>query len=304
MLTGNESLTSPNEPSVGPIAVPAPPELRESAAPERVWIWGLPLARLSYETTLDEVECLIRRAEPAFFVTANLHYAMLSRRHERLKRANDQAAFLVADGMPMVWYSRWIGRPLPERVAGADLIHMLLERAAERGHKVFLLGGAHNVGEEVARISKKRYPSLRIVGVEAPMLDALSAEEHEALIGRIRRARPDLLLVALGQPKGEFWLAENCEAMGVPACVQLGASFDFLAGRVRRAPRWVGRIGAEWLYRTACQPKRMIPRYFQNALFLFSAIARDVVSPGGSDDREQREREGGAGHGRGPAPGR
>jgi N-acetylglucosaminyldiphosphoundecaprenol N-acetyl-beta-D-mannosaminyltransferase len=298
MLTGNEPLIDPTDPIVGQPST-EPPNSPDSSDFDRVSIWGVPLARLTYQETLDEVECLIRRREPAFFVTANLHYAMLSNRHERLRSANDRAAFLVADGMPMVWYSRITGRPLPERVAGADLIHMLLHRAADRGHKVFLLGGTKNVAQEVARISQKRYPSLRIVGLEAPMIDQLSPHEHERLIARIRRARPDLLLVAFGQPKGELWLADNCQALGVPACVQLGASFDFLAGRIRRAPRWLGRIGGEWLYRIASEPKRMIPRYFQDALFLFTAIARDLVSMWRTDDRRHRKREGRAGHRRG-----
>jgi len=271
MLTENEPLT-------GQIAAPPSTEPVEPAGFDRVWIWGVPLARLTYRETLDEVDRLIRRREPAFFITANLHYAMLSGRHERLRSVNDEAAFLVADGMPLVWYSRLTRRPLPERVAGADLICMLFEQAAERGHRVFLLGGAGDVAQEVARICQERYASLQIVGVEAPMLNEMSPEEHEALVARIRQARPDLLLVAFGQPKGELWMAENCQALGVPACVQLGASFDFVAGRTSRAPKWLQRIGAEWLYRTWCDPQRMIPRYFQNAVFLVRAVARDVVS--------------------------
>jgi len=98
------------------------------------------------------------------------------------------------------------------------------------------------------------------------------------LVHRIRAASPDLLLVAFGQPRGEIWLAENYESLGVPACVQLGASFDFVAGRVRRAPRWMQRSGTEWLYRTTREPGRMIPRYADDAVFLFRAIGRDVLA--------------------------
>ena len=275
----------------------------ESHSLDVVWIWGLPLARLTYHDTLDEVGRLIRRGQPAFFITANLHYAMLTSRHGRLRSVNDEAAFLVADGMPLVWYSRLVGQPLPERVAGSDLIYMLFERAAERGHRVFLLGGAGNVAEEVARISKQRYPGLKIVGVEAPMLSELSPEDHQNLIARIRRARPHLMLVALGQPKGELWLAENCQALGVPACVQLGASFDFVAGRALRAPKWIQRIGAEWLYRIWCEPRRMMPRYFHNAVFLMWAVARDMMSRRERNDAARRRRQVGPGDGRGEAPG-
>jgi N-acetylglucosaminyldiphosphoundecaprenol N-acetyl-beta-D-mannosaminyltransferase len=255
-----------------------PPRRDERRRPETVTIWGLPMARLTYEETLDEVDRLIERGEPGYFITANLNYAMLSGRDARLRTVNEEAAFVVADGMPMVWYSRLLGKPLPERVAGSDLISMLFERAARRGHKVFLLGGAGDVAAQVAGIFRQRYSTLLVVGAEAPILDELSPEEHDRLVARIRRAKPDLLMVALGQPKGEHWLAEHCQALGVPACVQLGASFDFLAGRMRRAPRWMQRVGAEWLYRIWCEPRRMIPRYFRNLVFLAGEVARDVIS--------------------------
>lgn len=250
---------------------------KEPDAIDEVAIWGIRLARLTYRQTLDQVDHLIKRAEPAFFITANLNYVMLSDRDSQVRAANDQAAFLLADGMPLVWYSRFRRRSLPERVAGADLIYMLAERASQRGHRVFMLGGGPQVAEEAGSVLRQRYPALQIVGIEAPMTDELSPREHDLLIARIRDARPDLLFVALGQPKGEIWLAENHRALGVPACVQLGASFDFVAGRVARAPRWIQRIGGEWLYRICRQPRRMIPRYFQNALFLVKAILRDCL---------------------------
>ncbi len=243
---------------------------------ERVVIWGLPLARLDFPGALDRVDRLIERAEPAFFITANLHYAMLTDRDPRLAAVNRAADFIVADGMPLVWYSRLGPRPLPERVTGADLIDSLCRRAAERGYRVFLLGGAPGVAQEAARELCRRYLALRIVGVEAPDLASLSPRRHAALVDRIRRAKADLLFVAFGQPKGELWLAENYQALGVPACVQVGASFDFVAGRVRRAPCRLRRIGLEWAYRLACEPRRLGPRYCHNALFLLKAVLRDL----------------------------
>lgn len=244
---------------------------------ERVSVWGLPLARLTYEETLDAVETLIARGEPSYFVTANLHYAMLSDRDPRLAAVNRRAAFVVADGMPLVWYSRLRGQPLPERVAGSDLIYLMAERAALRRHRLFLLGGGPGVAEEAAAELCRRFPRLRIAGIEAPSLSAMSFREHDELVARIRRARPDLLWAALGQPKGELWLAENCSALGVPACVQLGASFDFVAGRIARAPRWTHRVGLEWAWRMAREPRRLVPRYLADAVFLVRAVVRDVV---------------------------
>jgi len=298
MLTESQDTSRP----IDPVVPQAPTQGAEPPSLDVVPIWGVPLACLTYDETLDEVDRLIERGEPAFFVTANLNYAMLSGRDPRLRAVNDRAAFLVADGMPLVWYSRFLRRPLPERVAGADLIFTLLERAAERRYRVFLLGGAAGVGQEVAAIARRRYAGLQIVGVEAPVLDDLSPEEHQELIRRIRRARPHLLLVAFGQPKGELWLAEHYRALGVPACVQLGASFDFVAGRVSRAPRWMQRIGAEWLYRVGREPRRMIPRYARNAAFLVKAVARDIIGWSEARHAPDREQQGGPGDRRGQAP--
>jgi N-acetylglucosaminyldiphosphoundecaprenol N-acetyl-beta-D-mannosaminyltransferase len=251
---------------------PLPLSVAELGGFETVCIWGLPLARLDREQTVDMVDCLIERRRPSFFITANLQYAMLSAQDPRLADVNRTAAFLVADGMPMVWYSRLLRRPLPERVAGSDLIDLFAGRAAERGHRVFFLGGKPGVAEAAATTLGWRYPGLKVAGVEAPELESLCAREHQRLVERIRNSRPDLLLVAFGQPKGELWLAENLQALGVPACVQVGASFDFVAGRVARAPEWMQRTGLEWLYRLAGDPKRLGPRYAKNAWFLAKAV--------------------------------
>ncbi len=129
-----------------------------------VWVWGLPLAPLTFEQTLDRVEQLIRSGRPNYFITANLHYAMLAHQDRRLRRVNEEAAFLVADGMPLVWASRRLPNPLPARVAGADLVPALCERAAQKGYRVFLLGGAAGVAEEVARVFSPASPHSRSSG--------------------------------------------------------------------------------------------------------------------------------------------
>jgi N-acetylglucosaminyldiphosphoundecaprenol N-acetyl-beta-D-mannosaminyltransferase len=231
---------------------------------------------LTYQETLDEVDRLIEQGRPALFITANLHYAMLSARDPRLQALNQKAAFLVADGMPLVWYSRLTRRRLPERVAGADLVYSLCRRAAERRHRVFFLGGAPGVAEAAAAELARRYPGLEVAGTDSPRLEALSRQQHAELLARIRRRRPHLLLAALGQPKGELWLSEHLEALAVPVSVQVGASFDFVAGRVARAPRWMQRVGLEWLYRAWREPRRLGPRYFHDGLFLARALLRDL----------------------------
>ena len=253
-----------------------PPKEANDLAPPTVDVWGLSLARITSDELIDLVDRMIERREPSFFITANLHYAMLSSREPRLADVNQRAKLIVADGMPLVWYSRLLGRRLPERVTGADNVYRLARRAAERGHRVFLLGGLSEVAQAAGRRLTELYPGLNLVGIESPMIDSLSPKEHTDLIDRIRRAEPDLLFVALGQPKGELWLAENIDSLGVPACVQIGASLDFVAGRVRRAPRWIQRIGAEWFYRITREPRRMLPRYAADAMFMIRAMWQDA----------------------------
>jgi N-acetylglucosaminyldiphosphoundecaprenol N-acetyl-beta-D-mannosaminyltransferase len=250
------------------IEVPSPPESRTIRA------LGLPLAPLTAVQVLERVDELIRARTPAYFITANLNYAMLSSRHDDLREVNRHAAFILADGMPLVWMARWRGTPLPQRVAGSDLIFDLSELAAHRGYRVFLFGAAPGIARQAAANLEARFPSLQVVGVESPDLGALSEADHEALLDRIRATRPDILFVALGQPKGERWIFARYRELGVPVSVQVGASLDFVAGRVNRAPRILQRTGLEWVYRLALEPRRLTRRYLENGLFFLGRLLR------------------------------
>jgi len=243
-----------------------------------VWVWGLPLAPLRQPEVVSAIDSLIKAGRPpSYFITANTHYAMLSHRDWHLRLINTKAAFLLADGIPLVWASRWRRQPLPERVAGSDLIYDLCALAAERGYRVFFLGGPPGVAEEAARRLTQYAPGLRVVGTESPPFRPLSTDEQVALHNRIRSAAPDLLLTAFTMPRGECWVADHAESLGVPVCVNVGAAIDFAAGRVRRAPRWLQRLGLEWAYRISTDPRRLGPRYARNALFLAKMLVGDLV---------------------------
>ena len=240
-------------------------------ADEPVWVWGLPLAPVTFDQALDWIDRLIADGKPSFFITANLNYAMLVDADPRLRALNDRAAFLLADGMPLVWWSRLGPRPLPERVAGSDLIYGMCERAARNGHGIYLLGAAPGVADEAAAKLVAKFPGLQIVGVECPPFRKLTAAEEVEQIERIHTARPDILFVAFGQPKGEQWIAERLERLGVPVCVQVGATLDFVAGRMRRSPKWMQKTGLEWVYRMLQEPRRLAGRYWDNIKFLIRA---------------------------------
>jgi N-acetylglucosaminyldiphosphoundecaprenol N-acetyl-beta-D-mannosaminyltransferase len=240
-----------------------------------VWVWGIPFAPFSLTEAIVAVDSLIESGRPAYFITANTHYAMLTEMDAGLRAINARAAFIVADGAPLVWASRWQGFPLPERVAGSDLIYELSAMAAKKGYRLFLLGGADGVAEEAARRLSIRYPGLQIVGTECPPFRELTDNEEDALIARIRSTQPDILFVAFGQPKGERWIDRHLAKLGVPVSVQVGASLDFAAGRVRRAPHWMQKAGLEWAFRLGLEPTRLFARYFRNAWFIMNMVIRD-----------------------------
>ena len=193
-------------------------------------IWSVPFHPLRYDEVVDLVDDLITVGRPTYFITANLNYVMIAHRCKALEAVNHRAAFVVADGITLVWASRWKRTPLPERVTGSDLIYGLSELAARRGYRVFLLGGGPSVAEEAARNLTARYPGLRIVGVESPPFRPLDVVETEALESRIRQARPDLLLVSFGQPKGELWISERLDRLAVPVSVQVVRSHRLCCG--------------------------------------------------------------------------
>ena len=242
-----------------------------TTVPPPVDIWGLPLAPLTLPETVTLIDSWIIDRTPRYIITANVHYAMLAANDPRLGPVTRDAALVLADGMPLVWAAR--GR-LPERVAGSDLVPAICERAAERGYRVFLLGAAPGIAEQAAANLKTRFAGLIVAGTLAPQFRELTAAEMAELIATVNAARPDLLFVAFGQPKGENWVAEHYRALGVPITMQIGATLDFIAGRISRAPRWVQRIGLEWAYRLLREPRRLIGRYFRNGLFVTRKVLR------------------------------
>jgi N-acetylglucosaminyldiphosphoundecaprenol N-acetyl-beta-D-mannosaminyltransferase len=243
----------------------------------RVWIWDVPFSPMTRAEAAEAVMALVGAGRPSMFITANTHYAMLCHENPELRAVNSRAAFVLADGAPLVWASRWKATPLPERVAGSDLIFDICRLAEDRGYRPFLLGGEEGVAEAAARRLVARFPGLQIAGTACPSPVEVAARGGDDLIERVRASRPDLLFAALGQPKGELWLDRNLERLGVPVCVQIGASLDFVAGRVSRAPRWVQRIGMEWAYRMSLEPRRLGPRYARNARFLMAMVAGDLA---------------------------
>ncbi|HEY8692509.1 MAG TPA: WecB/TagA/CpsF family glycosyltransferase [Chloroflexota bacterium] len=206
------------------------------------------------DVTVDEaVETIARFVEertPRQIATINPEFVMAARRQPEFKSVLNAADLCVPDGVGLTWGSWLLRRPLRGRVPGVDLVWRLAGLAADRDWSMFLLGGFEGVGPRTGERLRERHPSLRIAGTyEGHPADPLTTE-------RVRAAQPDLLLVAYGAPAQDLWIAGHKEELGVPVAIGVGGSFDFIAGRAKRAPDWLRRLGLEWLHRLVHEPWR------------------------------------------------
>lgn len=252
---------------------------------ETVAVWGVPFASVTIQGCLDFIDRWVkahrRQAVPSgYTVTANLHYVMLHHEHPRIPDVTRSASMVIADGMPIVWRSKLGPKKLPERVAGADLIYDIAKLAAQNGYRLFMFGAAEGVAQQAAERLTQMYPGLQIAGCYTPPFRALSDEEEAAMVQQIRQTNPDIVLVALGQPKGELWVLDHYKSIGAAMMIQVGASFDFIIGKVHRAPKFFQKTGLEWLYRALSEPKRLMPRYAQNFRFLARMIWHEIFARG------------------------
>jgi N-acetylglucosaminyldiphosphoundecaprenol N-acetyl-beta-D-mannosaminyltransferase len=187
----------------------------------------------------------------------------------------NQAFLNTPDGMPMVWMGRWQGFGAMARVYGPDLMLRVCECGRTRGWTHFLYGGAPGVVDELKRRLEQRFPGIRIVGTYTPPFRPLTAEEEQELARVVRAAKPDLFWVGLSTPKQEKFMAQYWQKLEATLFFGVGAAFDFHAGRVRQAPVWMQRTGLEWLFRLACDPRRLWKRYFKNnPLFIVRALCQ------------------------------
>ncbi len=255
-----------------PAKVVLPPPLQPL---ERSTVWDVPFDRVTLDQAVDRIEALVNRGVPSYVITANLNYAMLHNTEADIPEITRQADLILADGQPIVWRSKLSSTPLPERVAGSEMIYHLASRACRERWGIYFLGGEPGVAETCAKKLKRDNPGMRIAGIESPPFRELSDDERQSQDQRIRQSDAQILLVAFGQPKGERWIQQNYQRLGVPVSIQLGASFDFVAGTAKRAPAIYQRIGAEWAYRMCSDPQRLVPRYWNNGKFLAASMVND-----------------------------
>lgn len=245
--------------------------------PPRFVLAGVPIDRISMEYAAVLVtEALLHRGDypPLQIVGPNAHLVTLAQHNPRFAQAMQAADLAVPDGISVVLASRLLDVPIPERVTGGDLMERMCAEAAHYHFRVFFMGGLPGAAVMAAHNLAHRYPGLRVCGTCWP---PPGFETDPAVQARIRaaivEAKPDLLCVALGAPKQEIWMHENAATLPVGAVLPVGAAFDTQAGLRRRAPRWIQRIGVEWLFRLVMEPRRLWRRYLiGNAEFIMLVL--------------------------------
>ncbi len=241
----------------------------------RVNILGVPVHAVTMAETLAWIEAAVAARAPRQICTANPEFVMAAQRDPDFMAVLRGAGLVLPDGVGLLWAARRLGRRLPERVAGSDLIDRLAERGAAAGWRLFLLGAADGVAARAGQILTDRYPGL----IVADSFAGSPRREAEAeILERVRAARPDVLLVAYGAPAQDKWIARNLGALNVPVSIGVGGTFDFVAGLARRAPIWMQRAGVEWLHRLWRQPWRA-GRIFTAVVLFPLAVLRAARSP-------------------------
>lgn len=242
---------------------------------QRVEIMGCQVDNLSMEETLLTVEKFIQSGRPHEHVGVNVDKIVQANRDPDLRRIINNSSLISVDGMPIVWASRLLGKPLKERVTGVDLFDVLMRRAAEKGWRIYLLGAKQEVVAKVKDYYEKTYPQIAIVGYRNGYW---SAAEEPQVVEAITAAKADILFVAISSPEKERFLSRYQEEMKIPFAMGVGGTFDVMSGMVKRAPLWMQKTGFEWFYRFLQEPRRMFKRYFIEDMAFVGLLLKACVT--------------------------
>ncbi len=256
----------------------APRSEQPGAKIPRREILGVPMALTDYAGAMDVMDEMVERRHRGWVCAAAVHSVMVARDDDVMCEALTEATITVPDGMPIVWAANVLGEHLPNRVYGPELMRRYCARSAEMGHRVWLYGGRDQGAlVQLALNLRRKHPGIKIVGGYSPPFRSLTDEEETAIAKQINDARPDVLWVGIGVPKQERWMVRMRARVDVPVMCAVGAAFDFHAGRVSQAPRWMQERGLEWTYRIAQEPRRLLPRYLYTNPSFMLAFARQYL---------------------------
>ncbi len=228
---------------------------------------------LDMEETLKRVEEFIESKKIHQHVVVNVDKICKANKDKDLRKIINSCALINADGMPVVWASKFLGKPLKERVAGIDLFVRLVERCSEKGWRPFFFGAKEEVVSEIVDKFKMKHPKLEIAGFRNGYW---KPDEEETVVEEIKKTEPDILFVAISSPKKEEFLAKYLTKLNIPFSMGVGGSFDVITGKTKRAPVWMQNYGLEWFYRFCQEPRRMFKRYFIDDTYFLILFLREL----------------------------
>ena len=231
---------------------------------------GIRLNNMTAIEILDHVDYCIERRTPVQIVGINVDQALRVIEDKYSHRIFDDAELVFTDGKPIVWMANRLKRPIVEKVSGPDLMLLLCERAAQKGHKIFLLGAGPGVAAKAAENLENEYPGLQCVGTYSPPFGfEKDPEEMKKIVKMLKNSGADQLFVGMGSPKQDIFIYENMKKYDIPVSYSMGAALDFIGGSVKRAPKWMSDHGLEWFHRFIQNPKRLYKRYFVDDIKIF-----------------------------------
>lgn len=240
----------------------------------------MPLNRMKFMNTyldnvtkneaIEYIESFIHTRKIGHVITPNADQIVRIEKDPYFKKICNNAELLLTDGHPLVWISKFYHTPVKEKICGSDLVFELCKVSAKKGYSIFLLGAAPGIADEAARKLKMRYHGLKVAGTYSPPLGFEKDKKEIAHINQIlSESKADLLFVGMGVPKQDIFIYENMDKYKIPMSFSIGASIDFAAGNVKRAPKWMSSHGLEWLFRITQDPKRMLKRYIIDDIKIF-----------------------------------
>jgi len=249
------------------------------SAPVRLRFGHVLVDVLTFHEALQQIASLVEKREGGFVVTPNVDHVVLTDSHLALREAYAHASLSLVDGQPLVWLSPCLGKKLPEKISGSDLVWPLLQMAGQKSWRVYFLGTTPEVTAKAKQVVEERYGT-QVVGCDSPFFSVDSTlEDNQPTLDKIKEARPDIVLVAMGAPKQEVWMHRFRQHYAPAVALGIGASLEFVAGTVRRAPSWVSRCGLEWAYRLLKEPRRLWRRYLVNDPKFLGIFLRTLRRP-------------------------
>ena len=242
---------------------------------QRIKLLNIYIDNYTMREAINEIDCLIQRQVPSYVVTPNLDHIVTLENDEEFKEVYRNADMVVADGKPLIWISKIKKTPIKEKISGSDLFPHMCELAVQKGYTIFIMGAQEGVADRAVKNLKEKYPGIKFVGTYSPSFGFEKKEDElKKMEKMILSTKPDILAVSLGSPKGEKFIYKHLKEYGVPLCISIGATIDFEAGNVKRAPKWMSDIGLEWLFRITQDPKRLLKRYWTDAVKIVPIIMK------------------------------